>query len=80
MIFKKLIRILTEPVGFFDAIRGEGFREPFGFLLSVSAVIAIFTSLANYLGWASIDTSSTFQAQILAWRQGRRFHGASYLV
>jgi len=75
MTFKKLLRLLTEPAGFFEATRGEGFRAPLGFLLGVSAVVAIFTPLANYLGWPSTDTSSAFQAQILAWRLT-----ASYLL
>lgn len=67
-MFKKLFHILTEPEEFFNAIREEGFHEPLGFLLCVSVVIAIFTPLVNYLGWPSTDTSSSFQAQILAWR------------
>jgi hypothetical protein len=68
MIFKKLIKILMEPADFYTAIREEGFRESLGFLLCVSAVVAIFTPLVNYLGLPSTDFSSSFQAQILAWR------------
>jgi hypothetical protein len=67
-MFKRLFHILTEPEEFFNAIREEGFREPLVFLLCVSAVIAIFTPLVNYLGFPSTDTSSSFQSQILAWR------------
>jgi len=38
------------------------------FLVQVSAVIALFTPIVNYLGWPSTDLSSTHQAQIIAWR------------
>jgi hypothetical protein len=65
---KKLLRILSEPAQFYASVREEGFREPFGFLLFVSAALSIFTPIVNYLGWPSTDTSSAFQAQILAWR------------
>jgi hypothetical protein len=67
-MLKKLFWMLREPAEFFDSIRGEGFREPFSFLLFVGAVIAIFTPIVNYLGWPSTDSTSAFQAQILAWR------------
>jgi hypothetical protein len=34
----------------------------------VSAVIAFFTPIMNYLGWESTDRTSTYQAQILGWQ------------
>jgi len=68
MLLKKLARLLLDPPGFFNSIQGEGFREPFIFLLSISAIIAAFTPLVNYLGLPSTDTSAAYQAQILAWR------------
>lgn len=65
---RTLIRMLREPAEHFEAVRAEGAREPATFLLGVSAVIAVFTPLVNYLGWPSTDLSSSLQAQILAWR------------
>lgn len=67
MLVKKLWRLLLDPPGFFSSIQGEGFHEPFIFLLSVSIIIAIFTPLVNYLGLPSTDTSAAYQAQIFAW-------------
>jgi hypothetical protein len=67
-MLSKLIWMLRRPEAFFEAVREEGYREPFLFLLQVSAVIAFFTPIVNYLGWESTDRTSTYQAQILAWR------------
>jgi hypothetical protein len=68
IVFRKLFSMLREPEVFFDNTRREGYREPFIFLLQVSAVIAFFTPIVNYLGWPSTDLTSTYQAQIIAWR------------
>jgi len=67
-MFRKLIGMLKQPDVFFEGVREEGFLQPFLFLLQVSAVIAFFTPLVNYLGWASTDRNSSYQAQILAWQ------------
>lgn len=67
-MFRKLIRMLKEPQEFFEGVREERYREPFVFLLQVSAVIAFFTPIVNYLGWESTDRTSTYQAQILGWK------------
>jgi hypothetical protein len=67
-MFKKLLWMLKEPQEFFEGVREEGYREPFLFLLQVSAVIAFFTPIVNYLGWESTDRTSTYQAQILGWQ------------
>jgi hypothetical protein len=64
-MFRKLLLMLKEPEEFFEGIREEGYREPFIFLLQVSAVIAFFTPIVNYLGWPSTDRTSTYQAQIV---------------
>jgi len=64
----KLLSMLRRPDSFFEAVREEGYRQPFRFLLEVSAVIALFTPIVNALGWESTDRTSTLQAQILAWR------------
>jgi len=67
-MWRKLWWMARDPQGFFEQAREEGYREALWFLLQVSAVIAVFTPIVNYLGWPSTDRSSTYQAQILAWR------------
>jgi len=67
-MWRKLWSMLRDPHGFFEQVRAEGYREAVCFLLQVSAVIAVFTPIVNYLGWPSTDRSSTYQAQIIAWR------------
>jgi hypothetical protein len=67
-MWRKLWWMLRDPQGFFEQARHEGYREALVFLLQVSAVIAVFTPIVNYLGWPSTDRSSTYQAQIIAWR------------
>jgi hypothetical protein len=67
-MFKKLFRMLRRPDEFFEGVREEGARQPFIFFLQVSAIIAIFTPIVNYLGWPSTDRSATYQAQIMAWQ------------
>jgi hypothetical protein len=52
----------------FEDIRDEGVLQPFIFFLQVSAIIAIFTPFANYMGWPSTDRSAAYQAQIIAWQ------------
>jgi hypothetical protein len=84
-MIRKLLKIFAEPERFYDSIQREGFREPLGFLLFVSAVLAVFTPIVNSIGWPSTDTSAAFQAQILAWRITEsellpRLGGAAYLV
>jgi hypothetical protein len=84
-MFRKLIRMLKEPDRFFPSLGEEGFREPFLFLISVCAVIAVFTPVAHLLGWPSTDLSASLQAQIVAWRTTQasllpRLGGWAYLV
>lgn len=67
-MLKRLFWMLREPDRFFEAVRAEGYRDPFLFLVRVSAVIALFTPLMNYLGYESTDRTSTYQAQIIAWQ------------
>jgi hypothetical protein len=67
-MWRKLWWMLRDPQTFFEQVRGEGCRSALFFLLQVSTVIAAFTPIVNYLGWPSTDRSSTYQAQIIAWR------------
>jgi hypothetical protein len=67
-VFKRLSLMLRQPDKFFESIREESARHPFVFFLQVSAIIALFTPIANYLGWPSTDQSAAYQAQIMAWQ------------
>jgi hypothetical protein len=67
-MLKKLVGMLGDPGAFFESTRPERYREPFLFLLQVSTVIGVFTPVVNYLGVPSTDHTSTYQAQIMAWR------------
>ncbi len=67
-MFRKLLWMLKQPEEVFEGVREEGCGEPFIFRLRVSAVIAFFAPIVDYLGSASTDRTSTYQAQILAWR------------
>jgi hypothetical protein len=67
-MFRKLLWMLRKPDEFFETVREERYREPFLFLFQASAIIAFFTPIMNWLGCESTDRTSTFQAQILAWR------------
>jgi hypothetical protein len=67
-MWRKLWWMLRDPQGFFEHVRREGYGQALVFLLQVSSVIAVFTPIVNYLGWPSTDRSSTYQAQIIAWR------------
>ncbi|MBN1452894.1 MAG: YIP1 family protein [Anaerolineales bacterium] len=67
-MFKKLYRMLRQPDEFFEDIRGESVQQPFVFFLQVSAIIALFTPVVNYVGWPSSDHSAAYQAQIMAWQ------------
>lgn len=67
-MFKNLFKMLWKPDEFFEGVRGEGWLQPFVFFLQVSAIIALFTPIVNYLGWPSTDHSAAYQAQIMAWQ------------
>lgn len=67
-MLRRLIHLLTRPDEFFEAVREERYWEPSRFLLQASAIIAFFTPIMNILGFESTDRTSTYQAQILAWR------------
>jgi hypothetical protein len=67
-MIRKLVHLLARPDRFFEDVRAEGAGEPLLFFLKVSAIIALFTPIVNYLGLPSNDASAAYQAQILAWQ------------
>lgn len=67
MIYK-LLSLILQPEMFYEEIRQENGWRPLVFLIQVSAIMAVFTPVVNYLGWPSTDLSASFQAQIMAWQ------------
>jgi len=67
MDLMKLRNQLTNPIGFYDGIRYEDWKPAFVFFLWVTLFISIVTPPLNYLGIASTDFSSSYQAQIYAY-------------
>jgi len=63
-----LVNQLNDPIGFYEGVRGEGWRPALVFFTCVTLLISIITPTLNYLGVASTDLSSSYQSQILAYR------------
>jgi len=64
----RLFDLLKDPTGFFENSREEGYKPAFRFMLEIALFLSIVTPVVNYLGIESTDFSSSFQAQILAYR------------
>jgi hypothetical protein len=64
----KLAEMLANPREFFNKVRYEGWRPAFTFFLSVTLILSVVTPILNYLGMESTDFTSSYQAQILAYR------------
>jgi len=67
IVAQKLRNQLTDPIGFYNGIRSEDWRPAFVFFLWVTFIISIVTPPLNYIGIASTDFSSSYQAQIYAY-------------
>jgi len=74
----RLWRQLADPVGFFDGVKSEGWRPAFVFFVWVTLVISLVTPVVNFFGVASTDVSSSYQAQILAYRVVKDYLSDSY--
>jgi len=67
-LLKQLKRQLTDPSGFFNEVRAETWKPAFIFFSWTTLVVSVATSVVNYLGIESTDISSSYQAQIAAYR------------
>ncbi|MEM2088246.1 MAG: YIP1 family protein [Thermoproteota archaeon] len=65
---RKLVKQISDPTGFFEETRSEGWKPSFIFFIWVTLTISIVTPIVNYLGVESTDLSSSYQAQILAYK------------
>ena len=64
----KLIHMLRDPIKFFESIKNENWKPSLIFFSEVTLIISILTPIVNFLGIKSTDYSSSYQAQILAYK------------
>jgi len=64
---KQLKRQLINPKEFFSNAKTENWKSAFIFFLWITLIISIATPIVNFLGIESIDLSSSYQAQIIAY-------------
>ncbi len=64
----KLFNLLKNPPEFFESVREENWKPAFKFFLMITIIISIATPIVNYFGVESTDFSSSYQAQIIAFR------------
>jgi len=64
----QLSRLLANPKVFFDGTRSERWRRCFVFFFCVTLSISIIAPVVNFLGIDSTDLSSSYQAQIAAYK------------
>ncbi|MCP8304614.1 MAG: YIP1 family protein [archaeon] len=81
----RLSDLLKNPIEFFENVRDEDWKPAFRFFLLITTILSILTPIVNYLGIESTDSSSSYQAQILAYRflEGTlltRYGTSSYLI
>jgi len=84
-MIKKLIKQLTNPSDFFNSVRTENWKPAFLFFTWVTLFISVVTPIVNYFGIESTDLSSSYQAQIMAYKLVKNnfldFYGAyAYLI
>lgn len=63
----QLKRQLAHPSEFFNDVKAETWKPAFSFFLCVTLIISVITPIINFLGIASSDMSSSYQAQIAAY-------------
>ena len=84
-MIKKLIKQLTNPSEFFNSTRTESWKPAFVFFVWVTLFISVVTPIVNFFGIESTDLSSSYQAQIMAYKLVKNnfldFYGAyAYLI
>jgi hypothetical protein len=67
-MLRQLQKLLTDPIVFFENAKTESWKPAFIFFLSVTLIISIVTPTVNFFGIESTDISSSYQAQIIAFR------------
>ena len=60
--------MLRDPIKFFESIKNENWKPSLIFFSEVTLIISILTPIVNFLGIKSTDYSSSYQAQILAYK------------
>jgi len=67
-MINKLAEQLADPDRFFNGVRTEGWKPAFVFFLCTTLFISLVTPVVNFFGVESTDFSSSYQAQIVAYR------------
>lgn len=65
---RRLANQIKDPLGYFEGVRYEGWKPAFAFFAWVTLFISTVTPILNYFGVESSDLSSSYQAQIIAYR------------
>lgn len=84
-MMEKLIMQLTNPSDFFSSVRTESWKPAFVFFMWVTLFISVVTPVVNFFGIESTDLSSSYQAQVMAYKLVKNnfldFYGAyAYLM
>ena len=67
-MLRQLQKLLTDPIAFFKNVKAESWKPAFIFFLWVTLIISVVTPIVNFFGIESTDISSSYQAQIIAFR------------
>jgi len=84
-MIEKLIKQLINPSEFFNSTRTESWKPAFVFFVWVTLFVSVVTPIVNFFGIESTDLSSSYQAQIMAYKLVKNnfldFYGAyAYLI
>jgi hypothetical protein len=66
-MLRQLKKLLADPSGFFGNVKTENWKPCFIFFLWITLIISIITPIVNFFGIESMDLSSSYQAQIVAY-------------
>ena len=66
-MLRQLKKLLADPSGFFGNVKTENWKPCFIFFLWITLIISIITPVVNFFGIESMDLSSSYQAQIVAY-------------
>jgi hypothetical protein len=67
-VLRRFANQLKDPAGYFGGVRDEGWKPSFAFFAWVTLLISVITPILNLFGVESTDLSSSYQAQIIAYR------------
>jgi len=75
---RKMLSLFKAPNVFFEGVREEDWKPAFKFFLMATLIVSFVTTVVNYFGVESTDFSSSYQAQIIAYKLVKNFLSALY--